>query len=72
MDTLLFISQNLDVIAERTLQHISIVGVAIGLAILTGFRSGSYFSFCFSDHFKVSPSSLRNAITQGNLDARRD
>lgn len=42
------------------------------VAVATGFRSGSYFSFCFSDHFKVSPSSLRNAVTQGNLDARRD
>lgn len=40
LDTLLFISQNLDVIAERTLQHISIVGVAIGLAILTGVPIG--------------------------------
>ncbi|MQQ07768.1 ABC transporter permease subunit [Epibacterium sp. SM1979] len=40
METLLFISQNLDVILERTLQHLSIVGVAIGLAILTGVPIG--------------------------------
>ncbi|SNS27624.1 ABC transporter permease [Tropicimonas sediminicola] len=40
METLVFIGQNLDVILERTLQHLSIVGVAIGLAILTGVPIG--------------------------------
>ncbi|SCZ60630.1 osmoprotectant transport system permease protein [Epibacterium ulvae] len=40
METLVFIGQNLDVIAERTVQHVSIVGVAIGLAILTGVPIG--------------------------------
>lgn len=40
METLLFISQNMDVILERTLQHLSIVGVAIGLAIFTGVPIG--------------------------------
>lgn len=40
MDTLVFIAQNLDVILERTLQHLSIVGVAIGLAIATGVPIG--------------------------------
>jgi len=40
VETLVFIGQNLDVIAERTVQHVSIVGVAIGLAILTGVPIG--------------------------------
>ncbi len=40
METVVFISQNLDVIAERTLQHIMIVSVAIGLAIITGVPIG--------------------------------
>src|SRR3546814_11575383 len=31
---------NIDVIASRTLEHISLVGVAIGLAILTGVPIG--------------------------------
>lgn len=36
----MFISQNLDVILDRTMQHLSIVGVAIGLAIVTGVPIG--------------------------------
>jgi transcriptional regulator GlxA family with amidase domain len=31
----------------------------IDIAIATGFRSGAYFSYCFSEHFNVSPSSYR-------------
>ncbi|MBU2937194.1 MULTISPECIES: ABC transporter permease [Pacificibacter] len=40
METLVFISQNLDLIFERTVQHMSIVFVAIGLAIVTGVPIG--------------------------------
>ncbi|MDQ6618235.1 MAG: ABC transporter permease [Pseudomonadota bacterium] len=40
METLAFILQNLPAIGERTLQHLSIVGVAVGLAILTGVPIG--------------------------------
>ena len=40
MDTLLFIQQNLGVLAERTVEHLAIVGVAVGLAILTGVPIG--------------------------------
>src|SRR4051812_28549919 len=40
METLLFIAQNLPAIGQRTLQHISIVGVAVGLGILTGVPIG--------------------------------
>lgn len=40
METIVFMSQNVGVILERTLQHISIVGVAIGLAIMTGVPIG--------------------------------
>jgi osmoprotectant transport system permease protein len=40
LETLVFISQNLDVIFVRTLQHLAVVGVAIGLAILTGVPIG--------------------------------
>ncbi len=29
------------------------------ISVTTGFRSGSYFSFCFSEHYKVAPSFLR-------------
>ena len=36
VETLQFILANLPAIGERTLQHIAIVGVAVGLAILTG------------------------------------
>src|SRR5690349_5169299 len=40
METLRFILDNLPAIGQRTLQHISIVGVAVGLAILTGVPIG--------------------------------
>ena len=40
MDTLLFIYHNLGTIADLTLQHISIVAVAVGLAVLTGVPIG--------------------------------
>lgn len=40
METWLFMVHNIDVIASRTLEHISLVGVAIGLAILTGVPAG--------------------------------
>ena len=40
METLAFIMGNLPVIGERTLEHISIVGVAVGFAILTGVPLG--------------------------------
>ena len=40
METLNFILNNLPAIGQRTLQHISIVGVAVGLAILTGVPIG--------------------------------
>jgi osmoprotectant transport system permease protein len=40
LETLVFIGQNLDVIFDRTLQHIAVVGVAIGFAILTGVPIG--------------------------------
>ncbi len=40
METLAFIIQNLPAIGQRTLEHISIVGVAVGLAILTGVPIG--------------------------------
>jgi len=31
----------------------------VDIAVITGFRSGSYFSYCFSDYYSVPPSSLR-------------
>jgi osmoprotectant transport system permease protein len=40
MDTIQFILANLDVIAALAVQHISIVAVAVGLAILTGVPIG--------------------------------
>ena len=40
MDTIQFIANNLGVIGSLGLQHISIVGVAVGLAILTGVPIG--------------------------------
>ena len=40
MDTLAFMVANLDVIGWRTWEHVSIVGVAVGLAILTGVPIG--------------------------------
>ena len=40
METLTFILHNLPAIGERTLEHISIVGVAVGVAILTGVPLG--------------------------------
>lgn len=40
MDVLDFIYGNLGVLADRTLEHLSIVGVAVGLAILTGVPIG--------------------------------
>ena len=40
METLVFIYHNLGTIADLTLQHISIVAVAVGLAVLTGVPIG--------------------------------
>ena len=40
METLQFIANNLPAIGQRTVQHISIVGVAVALAILTGVPIG--------------------------------
>jgi osmoprotectant transport system permease protein len=40
VETLSFILHNLPAIGERTLEHISIVGVAVGIAILTGVPIG--------------------------------
>jgi osmoprotectant transport system permease protein len=40
VETLTFIVHNLPIIGERTLEHISIVGVAVGVAILTGVPVG--------------------------------
>ena len=40
METLQFIANNLPAIGERTVQHVSIVGVAVALAILTGVPIG--------------------------------
>ena len=40
MDTLHFIAGNLGVIAQLTVQHVAVVAVAVGLAILTGVPIG--------------------------------
>lgn len=40
MGTLQFVGANLDVIAHLTVQHVAVVGVAVGLAILTGVPIG--------------------------------
>lgn len=40
METLKFIVDNLPAIGQRTVEHVSIVGVAVGLAILTGVPIG--------------------------------
>ena len=40
METLVFILHNLPAIGERTLEHVSIVSVAVGFAILTGVPLG--------------------------------
>ena len=40
METLAFILHNLPAIGERTLEHISIVSVAVGIAIVTGVPLG--------------------------------
>src|SRR5215203_1887516 len=40
METLAFIMNNLPAIGQRTIQHVSIVGVAVALAILTGVPVG--------------------------------
>jgi len=40
METLAFIFNNLPAIGQRTIEHLSIVGVAVGLAILTGVPIG--------------------------------
>jgi osmoprotectant transport system permease protein len=40
METLKFIVENLPAIGQRTVQHVSIVGVAVALAILTGVPIG--------------------------------
>ncbi|MEP7208898.1 MAG: ABC transporter permease [Casimicrobiaceae bacterium] len=40
METLAFIMQNLPAIGQRTLEHLSIVGVAVALAVVTGVPIG--------------------------------
>src|SRR3569832_2273388 len=40
METLAFILNNLPAIGQRTVQHLSIVGVAVSLAVLTGVPIG--------------------------------
>jgi osmoprotectant transport system permease protein len=40
METLRFIAANLPLIGQKTLEHLSIVGVAVGVAILTGVPIG--------------------------------
>jgi osmoprotectant transport system permease protein len=40
METLRFILNNLPMIGERTVEHVSIVGVAVGIAILVGVPTG--------------------------------
>jgi osmoprotectant transport system permease protein len=40
LETLVFIYQNLDYIFAKTVEHISLVGVAVGLAIITGVPIG--------------------------------
>ncbi|MCC6198296.1 MAG: ABC transporter permease [Burkholderiales bacterium] len=40
METLAFIWNNLPMIGERTLEHVSIVSVAVGIAIVTGVPTG--------------------------------
>ncbi|RIA56872.1 ABC transporter permease [Dichotomicrobium thermohalophilum] len=40
MEIIAFIGDNLDFIAELTVEHLSIVGVAVGLAVLTGVPIG--------------------------------
>ena len=40
METINFIVANLPVIGQRTLEHISIVGVSVAIAILTGVPIG--------------------------------
>ena len=40
METLAFIVANLPAIGQRTVEHLSIVGVAVGLAVLTGVPIG--------------------------------
>lgn len=39
------------------------------IAVVTGFRSASYFSSCFSDHFGITPSALRQG---GGAEGRVD
>lgn len=40
METIQFIVQNLGLLGTRTLEHISLVGVAVGIAIVTGVPTG--------------------------------
>ncbi len=40
METFQFILQNLGLLGTRTLEHVSLVGVAVGIAILTGVPTG--------------------------------
>jgi osmoprotectant transport system permease protein len=40
VDTLIFIQENLDTLTARTIEHLAIVGVAVGLAILSGVPIG--------------------------------
>jgi osmoprotectant transport system permease protein len=40
METILFISQNIGLLGMRTLEHISLVSIAVGVAIITGVPTG--------------------------------
>jgi osmoprotectant transport system permease protein len=40
METIQFIHQNLGLLGMRTLEHISLVGIAVGVAIITGVPTG--------------------------------
>jgi osmoprotectant transport system permease protein len=40
METIQFISQNLGLLGMRTLEHISLVSIAVGIAIITGVPTG--------------------------------
>ncbi|WP_413208046.1 GlxA family transcriptional regulator [Rhodospirillum sp. A1_3_36] len=37
----------------------------LDVAVATGFRSGSYFSFCFSEQYGQSPSAIRRDVERG-------
>lgn len=59
MDILQYIQQNLGLIASRTTEHIAIVGVAVGLAIVTGVPIG----VVISQHRRLAAAVLYAAST---------